>query len=175
MRVFVVIFVVLAAFSAFAAGKLHMKQGYTIQADEWWDDPAQGLLWYRQGTTRSAVTRSDVLRIEGQSVDAPMGPAPARPASARVVVDRATYTLTERGEYRWRWSVATDVQNDGGKRVRVTVNFAYVNYQGDTLDIQTYPITLDPGERRHIFGYHSMSASLAREVTNVRTSVIEEK
>jgi hypothetical protein len=51
----------------YGGGKIHVKQGYAIEADDWWEAPGAGLLWYEKGGQRSAVSLKDVVRFEGSS------------------------------------------------------------------------------------------------------------
>lgn len=46
-----------------AAGQIHLKYGFAVTADYWWEDG--GMLWYVRNGERAAVSRSDVIRIEG--------------------------------------------------------------------------------------------------------------
>lgn len=47
------------------AGKIHMKHGYVIEAEYWWQDGPM-LYYVRQvGRLQEAVSRADVERIEG--------------------------------------------------------------------------------------------------------------
>lgn len=53
------------------AGTLHLKYGYSVEAEDWWDGPA-GMLFYSKGGVTRGVPKTDVTRIEG----APRGASP---------------------------------------------------------------------------------------------------
>jgi hypothetical protein len=150
-----------------AGGRIHLKQGYAIEADNWWEEG--GLLWYTKGNTTSAVTRSDVVRIEGNPASGvhPTEPTPSQIGS--VEVGSAKYSVTERDPYLWRWSVETSVVNKTDRQARIRVVFTFVNWQGDTLHILGHDVNLAPGESKTVFGTVTTPASVGKEVTNVKT------
>jgi hypothetical protein len=59
---------------AVGAGTIHLKYGYSVEADAWWEDG--GLLYYTARGQQYAVPAGDVLRIEGDPVPPATGELP---------------------------------------------------------------------------------------------------
>jgi hypothetical protein len=78
-----VLVLVLLSLPAYAAGRIYMKQGYAIEAEDWWEDPAKNLLWYERNGLRAAVTLTDVAKIEGKSKAGTLWTPPAAPIGSR--------------------------------------------------------------------------------------------
>src|SRR5262249_55737434 len=62
MRLALIVLSIFVAASAYA-GQIHLRYGYAISAEYWWEDG--GMLWYVRNGERAAVPRSDVVRVEG--------------------------------------------------------------------------------------------------------------
>lgn len=156
-----------------AAGKLYMKQGYAIEVDEWWEDAAQGLLWYRKGTLKSAVTRSDVVKIEGTTTENPplVAPRVARTGSPLEVI-KSDFTIIDRSRYIWRLGYTVQIRNHLDRAVKARVIVFFEDWGGRVLqhgkELET---TITPGLNDYS-GYSGLVEEMAREVTRIRANVL---
>jgi hypothetical protein len=67
--------------TAWAAGKLHTRHGFAIDAETWWEQ--EGILYYRRRGATQVIPRGDVVRIEGTpDTPRPLPPPVPPPASA---------------------------------------------------------------------------------------------
>jgi hypothetical protein len=85
----------LAFHTALAAGKLHTRYGFAIEAERWW--ARGGILYYERRGVTQAIPRSDVLRIEGQP-DPPGTVAVAPPSAVPRFCRAGTPPVVTRGD-----------------------------------------------------------------------------
>jgi hypothetical protein len=124
--------------SVLAAGKLHTRYGFAIDADTWWEE--SGILFYEKNGVRQAVPRGDVERIEGTPGPRQQAirPAPPKACESQVVTkgdldmtESAVDTLTRLGPA---------FADDAG-RLRACLGLMRRSYAGETVDSPTMRAT----------------------------------
>jgi hypothetical protein len=89
--------VFLQVMSAEAAGTIHFRQGYSVEAERW-GTTSDGVFWYERNGLRQLVPKEDVLRTEGGPTPRTSRPTPDPVGSGKAsgpsrYIVQGTFTL----------------------------------------------------------------------------------